>query len=61
MGLNSEIEKRTNIEVKPNMLMQQNFTHRLEDHQEQVYLYEDELVQSIALSLIPEEIQSITD
>lgn len=40
------------------MLKQQDFEHRIEGYQEQVYLYEDELLQSIILSLIPSEVQS---
>lgn len=52
-GYQQEIEKLTTVEVKPNMLQQQNFTHRLESYQEQVYLYEDELLQSLIMSILP--------
>jgi hypothetical protein len=60
-GYEREIEKRTHVEVKPNMLVQQKFEHKVEGYQEQVYLYEDETLQAIILSLVPEEIQSITE
>lgn len=56
-GFDKEIEKLTTIDVKPNMLQMQNFQHKIEGYQEQVYLYEDELLQSIILSVVPMEIQ----
>ena len=43
-GYEGEIDRLTNVEVKPNMLQQQNFLHRIEADQEKVFLYEDELL-----------------
>ena len=43
------------------MLQQQNFFHRLEGTQEQVYQYEDDLLQSLILSVLPPEVTDIKE
>jgi len=60
-GYEREIERSTTVKVKPNMLEQPAFTHRLEDTLQRVFLYEDELHQSIFLSVIPPQIQDIKE
>mmetsp|Transcript_18023 Transcript_18023/g.13052 ORF Transcript_18023/g.13052 Transcript_18023/m.13052 type:complete len:266 (-) Transcript_18023:309-1106(-) len=57
--MEQEIGALVNTEVKMNILNTQQFEHSIEDGLAKVFMYEDELVQSIALSLIPEDIPRI--
>jgi len=54
--LDKQIEEMVNVEVKINPLAVQSFENTVEDCLAKVFFYEDELVQTIGLSLIPEPI-----
>lgn len=46
-------------EIAPNMLAQQQFEFRLESGVENAYLYHDELVSAVALSVVPPHIHEL--
>ena len=55
-GMEKEFNKLMNVYVKPNKLQEQRFTMTIEDCIQKIFIYEDELTQTIGLSLIPQEI-----